>query len=121
MKHYIYIIVILFLISCSSTSKKLVDEYYLYSPDDYSDTYYLRCKLSSETDPWIDSIHSVFWNDSIIIIERMGEKHTWWIIKASGKFLKCCNQDKILGPFSTDYMQKEIFIKNIRYNKITTE
>lgn len=107
--------------NCSSTSIKLVDEYYLFPPDDYADTYYLKCKLSSESDPKMDSIHSIFWNDSTIVIERMGKKHTWWIIKTSEKYLKCCNQDKLFGPFSMGYIQKNIFSKNIKYNKITTE
>ena len=54
--------------SCSSTGIKLVDYYYIYSPDDYYDTYYLKCKLSSNQDPIVDSVQVVYWNDSTIIV-----------------------------------------------------
>lgn len=67
---YFYFILLFLLVSCSSTGIKLVDEYYIYPPDDYYDSYYLKCKLSSDNATVIDSVHIVYWNDSTIIIER---------------------------------------------------
>lgn len=115
MSKYIHFLLILCMMSCSSASVKLVDEYYICSPDDYYDTYYLKCKLSSDTDPEIDSLHIVYWNDSTIIVGRGEKKLSWWIIKASSYTLKCCNQDTVMGPFSEHYIQKYM-VKN---NKTT--
>ena len=87
---YFYFILLSLLVSCSSTGIKLVDEYYIYPPDEYYNSYYLKCKLSSDNDPIIDSVHIVYWNDSTIIIERKA-KHDNWIINAFDNNLKCCN------------------------------
>jgi len=89
-------ILVFFLISCSPTSIKLIDDYYIYSPDDYYATHYLKCKLSSDHDPVIDSVRAVYWNDSTIIIRREGRTYNWWVIKSSGEKLKCCNNDSII-------------------------
>ena len=82
---YFYFILLSLLVSCSSTGIKLVDEYYIYPPDEYYNSYYLKCKLSSDNDPIIDSVHIVYWNDSTIIIERKA-KHDNWIINAFENF-----------------------------------
>ena len=121
MKKILYTISGLILAGCSSTSVKLVDEYYLFSPDTYCETYYLKCKMSSENDPEIDSVKSIYWNDSIIIVERLNPQHSWWIIKASGKQPKCCNKDKIYGPYTKKYMDMKVFSSNVSYKKISTE
>lgn len=52
------------LMACSSSKMNLVDEYYIYSPDEFHETYYLKCKLSGDRDHEIDSLHTVYWNDS---------------------------------------------------------
>ena len=57
-----YFILLSLLVSCSSTGIKLVDEYYN-PPDEYYNSYYLKCKLLSDNDPIIDSVHIVYWND----------------------------------------------------------
>ena len=102
---YFYFILLSFLVSCSSTGIKLVDEYYIYPPDEYYNSYYLKCKLSSDNDPIIDSVHIVYWNDSTIIIERKA-KHDNWIINAFDNNLKCCNNDTVVGPVSTSYINQ---------------
>ena len=38
------------LMACSSSKMNLVDEYYIYSPDEFHETYYLKCKLSGDRD-----------------------------------------------------------------------
>ena len=100
---YFYFILLSLLVSCSSTGIKLVDEYYIYPPDEYYNSYYLKCKLSSDNDPIIDSVHIVYWNDSTIIIERKA-KHDNWIINAFDNNLKCCNNDPVVGPVSASYI-----------------
>ena len=37
---YFYFVLLSLLVSCSSTGIKLVDEYYIFPPDDYYDSYY---------------------------------------------------------------------------------
>ena len=106
------------LVSCSSTGIKLVDEYYIYPPDEYYNSYYLKCKLSSDNDPIIDSVHIVYWNDSTIIIERKA-KHDNWIINAFDNNLKCCNNDTVVGPVSTSYIK--VFMENKKFKKLVFE
>lgn len=89
--------------------------YYIYSPDDYYTTYYLKCKLSSDQDPVIDSVHVVCWNDSTIIIGRGREKYNWWIIKASSEKLKCCNNDSVIGPVSEHFVKA--YMRNAKFNR----
>ena len=115
MDKYFYLILLYFFISCSSTSIKLVDDYYIYSPDDYYTTYYLKCKLSSDQDPVIDSVHVVCWNDSTIIIGRGREIYNWWIIKASSEKLKCCNNDSVIGPVSDHFVKA--YMRNAKFNR----
>lgn len=87
------------LMACSSSKMNLVDEYYIYSPDEFHETYYLKCKLSGDRDHEIDSLHTVYWNDSAIILGRGEGKENWWLIQAASSNLKCCNNDIIKGPF----------------------
>lgn len=108
-------ILFFFLISCSPTSIKLVDDYYIYSPDDYYATHYLKCKLSSDHDPVIDSVRAVYWNDSTIIIRREGRTYNWWVIKSSGEKLKCCNNDSIIGPISEHFVKA--YMANTKFNR----
>lgn len=115
---YFYFILLSLLVSCSSTGIKLVDEYYIYPPDEYYDSYYLKCKLSSDNDPIIDSVHIVYWNDSTIIIDRKA-KHDNWIINAFDNNLKCCNNDTVVGPVSTSYIK--VFMENKKFKKLVFE
>ena len=115
---YFYFILLSLLVSCSSTGIKLVDEYYIYPPDEYYNSYYLKCKLSSDNDPIIDSVHIVYWNDSTIIIERKA-KHDNWIINAFDNNLKCCNNDTVVGPVSTSYIK--VFMENKKFKKLVFE
>ena len=101
------------LMACSSSKMNLVDEYYIYSPDEFHETYYLKCKLSGDTGHEIDSLHTIYWNDSAIILER--GKETWWLIQAASSTLKCCNNDIIKGPFSKRSIQK--YIQKGKYKK----
>lgn len=116
MGRYFNFVLLFFFISCSSTNIKLVDYYYIYSPDDYYATHYLKCKLSSNHDPVIDSVRVVYWNDSTIIIGREGRKYNWWVIKASGEKLKCCNNDSVIGPVSEHFVKA--YMANIKYSKL---
>ena len=116
-KHF-YFILLSLLVSCSSTGIKLVDEYYIYPPDEYYNSYYLKCKLSSDNDPIIDSVHIVYWNDSTIIIERKA-KHDNWIINAFDNNLKCCNNDTVVGPVSTAYIK--VFMENKKFKRLVFE
>lgn len=102
---YFYFILLSLLVSCSSTGIKLVDEYYIYPPDEYYNSYYLKCKLLSDNGPVIDSVHIVYWNDSTIIIERKA-KHDNWIINAFDNKLKYRNNDTVVGPVSTSYIKR---------------
>ena len=115
---YFYFILLSLLVSCSSTGIKLVDEYYIYPPDEYYNSYYLKCKLSSDNDPIIDSVHIVYWNDSTIIIERKA-KYDNWIINAFDNKLKCCNNDTVVGPVSTSYIK--VFMENKKFKKLVFE
>ena len=45
MGRYFNFVLLFFLISCSSTNIKLVDDYYIYSPDDYYATHYLKVSI----------------------------------------------------------------------------
>lgn len=112
----LYFVFLIFAISCSSTSEKLIDNYYVYSPDEYCDSYYLKCKLSNDRDPVIDKVHSVYWNDSTIIVEQRGEKHNWWIIRASDEKLKCCNNDIVIGPVSERSIKA--YMKNAEFSRL---
>lgn len=102
---YFYFILLSLLVSCSSTGIKLVDKYYIYPPDEYYNSYYLKCKLSSDNDPVIDSVHIVYWNDSTIIIERKAKLDNW-IINAFDNKLKYRNNDTVVGPVSTSYIKR---------------
>ena len=102
---YFYFVLLSLLVSCSSTGIKLVDEYYIFPPDDYYDSYYLKCKLLSDNGPVIDSVHIVYWNDSTIIIERKA-KHDNWIINAFDNKLKYRNNDTVVGSVSTSYIKR---------------
>lgn len=86
--------------------------------DEYYNSYYLKCKLSSDNDPIIDSVHIVYWNDSTIIIERKA-KHDNWIINAFDNNLKCCNNDTVVGPVSTSYIK--VFMENKKFKKLVFE
>lgn len=99
---YFYFILLSLLVSCSSTGIKLVDEYYIYPPDEYYDSYYLKCKLSSDNDPVIDSVNIVYWNDSTIIIERKAKLDNW-IINAFDNKLKYRNNDTVVTSFYIIY------------------
>ena len=112
---YFYFILLSLLVSCSSTGIKLVDEYYIYPPDEYYNSYYLKCKLSSDNDPIIDSVHIVYWNDSTIIIRREGRTYNWWVIKSSGEKLKCCNNDSVIGPVSEHFVKA--YMANTKFNR----
>ena len=94
--------------SCSPSKIKIADEYYIYSPDEYHATSYLKCKLASENDPEIDSLCVVYWNDSTVIIGRGECGRDWWIISASDSTLKCCNNDTIKKHLPEYYIQRII-------------
>ena len=115
---YFYFILLSLLVSCSSTGIKLVDEYYIYPPDEYYDSYYLKCKLSSDNDPVIDSVSIVYWNDSTIIIERKAKLDNW-IINAFDNKLKYRNNDTVVGPVSTSYIK--VFMENKKFKKLVFE
>ena len=100
-----FFVSVLFLTGCSSAGIRLVDEYYVYPPDGFSGTHYLKCKLSGEGDAEIDSLRIVYWNDSVIMAGRGSGELSWWIIKASGRTLKCCNRDTVTGPFTEGYVR----------------
>ena len=116
-KHF-YFILLSLLVSCSSTGIKLVDEYYIYPPDEYYNSYYLKCKLSSDNDPVIDGVHIVYWNDSTIIIERKAKLDNW-IINAFDNKLKYRNNDTVVGPVSTSYIK--VFMENKKFKKLVFE
>ena len=118
MVFYGYLIVAIgfLLMACSPSKMKLVDEYCIYSPDDFHETYYLKCKLSGGTDHEIDSLHTIYWNGSSIIMERGEGEKNWWLIQAASSTLKCCNNDIVKGPFSKQYIQK--YLQNGKYKKM---
>jgi hypothetical protein len=61
----------------------LIDYYGVYPEDEFDNGYYLICKLSSENDPKIENIKSIFWNEKYIIIEQnISSKYNWLIIEA---------------------------------------
>ena len=105
MDKILFLVSVLFLAGCSSAGIRLVDEYYVYPPDEYSKTYYLKCKLSGDDDAEIDSLRLVYWNDTVIMAGRGSGELSWWIIKASGGTLKCCNRDTVTGPFTEEYVR----------------
>lgn len=117
----IFLLSVLFLAGCSSAGIRLVDEYYVYPPDEYSETYYLKCKLSGDSDPEIDSLRIVYWNDTVIMAGRGSGELSWWIIKASGRTLKCCNGDTVAGPFTEKYVQERLKNEKGTYRKLVLE
>lgn len=119
MSKYLYFLLLFILVSCSPSSVKLVDEYYIYSPDEYCDSYYLKCKLSSDADPVIDSVSVVYWNDSTIIIGRCEEKREWWVVKASGDKLKCCNNDIVNGRVSENLIM--CYLAKAKFKRLVFE
>ena len=113
-----FFVSVLFLAGCSSAGIRLVDEYCVYPPDEYSETYYLKCKLSGDSDPEIDSLRIVYWNDTLIMAGRGSGELSWWIIKASGRILKCCNRDTVKGPFTEEYVQSRVKNGKGAYRKL---
>lgn len=70
----------------------------------YSDDgrdYVFMCKLSCDYDPVIEDVTSVAWNEQIIIVQSGDESaKEFYLIKASGSQLACCNKDVVSAPMS---------------------
>lgn len=116
-----FFVSVLFLAGCSSVGIRLVDEYYVYPPDEYSETYCLKCKLSGDGDTEMDSLRIVYWNDTVIMAGRGSGELSWWIIKASGRTLECCNGDTVAGPFTEKYVQERLKSGKGAYHKLVLE
>lgn len=98
MKKIILVILSLIIVIMSGCNSpiRIEDYYILYPPDDYCDSYYLTCKLADENDPLIKDITYIKWSKEMIILQQTDS--CWWVIKAHGKTLKCCNNDSLIGP-----------------------
>lgn len=114
MKFKQLVIVILFampLSGCFDSSITLIDEYRIYPQDEFGDGHYLICKLGCEGDPKIQNIASVEWNDRYIVVRKKDAQKPWYVIKAKGEKLKCCNGDILTGPLSEqelkEYLESE--------------
>lgn len=119
MRRLIYFILTILLCGCNN-SINLIDYYWVYPEDEFGNGYYLICKLSSEDDPKIENIKSVFWNEKYIIIEQnISSKYNWLIIEAKNKKLKCGCGDKILGHFEECYIKKFINSTKMDFHKRT--
>lgn len=113
-KTLIFIIFILLATGCE-TPLHLSDNYYIHPEDEFVNGYYLFCNPSCENDVFIQYIKEVQWNKKYIIVETLKEE--WFVIKALGPELFCCNNDSLLGPMSVDSIEKYKFKENIKYLK----
>ncbi len=104
-KMIILIVVLIMLPCCSDNSIALIDEYRIYPQDEFGEGYYLICKLGCKGDPKIENITTVKWNNSFILVKVKNPLNHWYIIKAKGEVLKCCNNDTLIGPFSKEQME----------------
>ncbi|MFZ6663664.1 hypothetical protein [Peijinzhouia sedimentorum] len=93
---------------CIDGSTILIDEYRIYPQDEFGDGHYLICKLGCDGDPKIQNIASVGWNDRFIIVGKKGAQKSWYVIKAKGEKLKCCNGDVLTGPLSEQELKEYI-------------
>ncbi|MPR31926.1 hypothetical protein [Salmonirosea aquatica] len=115
---FIFVLTIVMLTSCGSDSIIIQDYYRIYPPDEYSDGYYIMCKLACADDPKIENIIIVKWNSKNIFIKQKDKngKFTWYRIKAKSKTLTCCNNDILTGPFNE--FQVNNLIKNERIKNL---
>lgn len=106
-----FIAYVVFLSSCGEQSIKLTDNYTICSEDEFGKGYYLICKLSCISDPKIENIKTIELSSSHIIIQQSYlNRSRWFIIKARGKELKCCNKDFLIGPLTR--VETNMFIKS---------
>ena len=110
-------LVFLGLCACGSDRTEILDDYYVYEYSDYHDGEdVFMCKLSCESDPVIENVQLVEWNDSVIIVKTdLGN----FIIEASERFgLCCCCENQILGPLNnaelTEFKKRTIFTSKHR-------
>ena len=101
MKKYISFFLIMVFHSCSWTgTKKIVDNYEISWGDYYTqgrNGYCLYCNPRCDGDLGIDDIRSIIWNKSIILIEKNNDNiDRWYMVKAKGDSLQCCNDDTII-------------------------
>lgn len=107
MKSFLYSLTIAFvtlLIQGCNSPTTIEDYYTLYPPDEWHDDYYLMCKMSDSNDPLILNVDYIKWSTKMIAVKQ--KNSNWWIIKAKGDSLKCCNQDKLIGPIREDVAKK---------------
>lgn len=118
-----YSSLVIFFYCCSwSGTKKIIDNYEISWGDYYSlgrDGYCLYCNPRCNSDTGIDDIRCIMWNNNIIIIEKNNDSiDRWYIIKAKGYELQCCNDDTIVNN-----VRKEIVdsvIKKYNYFNLDT-
>lgn len=111
--NYFIITFVIFLIQGCSSPTTIEDYYTLYPPDEWYDGYYLMCKLSSNDDPLILNVDYIRWSNKMIIVRQ--KDSIWWVIKAKGESLKCCNQDELIGPLCEKEVTK--FLLEISHPK----
>jgi len=111
LKKWIIILTLLSASGCRENPVKLVDDYRIYKQDEFGNGHYLICKLSCRNDPEIENIIYVKWNRKYIILET--KYQSWFIIKAKGAKLKCCNGDKLIGPLTRKELDE--FLNNINF------
>jgi hypothetical protein len=92
--------VILFLAACG----KLPDNFQFFDQVNLPDGInykVLMCKLGCKNDPIINNVYSVEWNEkNMYVVQHINKNENYFLIKARGEKLSCCNNDSLLGPFS---------------------
>ncbi len=100
-----------FSLSCSKAPIDLVDYYRIYPQDEFGSGYYLTCKMGSKQNLKIENICKVKWSHRLILIEQ--DNNLWYLIKAKGDTLRCCNNDTVVGPIPYQSLKDKVNIEDL--------
>jgi len=113
MKILLNLTIIFILITGCESKFQLQDNYYLYPDDEFGNGYYLMCNPGCSDFESLQYITRLQWNEKYIIVNTV--KKGWFVIKARGTELKCCNNDSLIGPMDSIEIEKYITKENINY------
>lgn len=104
LKHLIFASALVIISACNNNPFVVIDNYVIYSEDEFGRGNYLMCKLGCDNDARIEYVKSIEWSKKYLFVQqqKLNKNSNWFIIEAKGKELLCCGKDSLIGPLTVE-------------------